>query len=182
MTRRVAAGTAQHCKTKAVAAPSAAAALLYPQHSFMKSDACIVSAFVDTLFEATLCRIHACFWMQCFPHCRTCTFQHSGQHCSTCSVLHVEQHCSTCIVLYSKAPQKPTWQKVISNEHTKQDKVINDALHIIWERQRIILELQLQIFSEQTNLKQNKRLLAGILQNLPCRAAPAAPRKADDLP
>ena len=93
------------------------------------------------------------------------------------------KHCGTCNVLRGvhKAPQKPTWQKVISNEHTKQDKVINDALHIIRERQRIVLELQLQIFSEQTDLEQNKRLLAGVLQNLPCRAAPTPPRKADHL-
>ena len=46
-----------------------------------------------------------------------------------------------------------TWKEIIPNQHAEQDKIVDDTLHIEWEWQCIILELQLQVLSQQADLQ-----------------------------
>ncbi len=86
---------------------------------------------------------------------------------------------SSDITVYIDVVCRHTGQKIISNQHAEEHKIVDDTLHIVGKWKGIISEFQLQIFPQKANLEQNEALLTGILQNLSGGAAPAAPRKAD---
>jgi len=86
---------------------------------------------------------------------------------------------SSDITVYIDVVCRHTWQKIISNQHAEEHKIVDDTLHIEGKWKGIVSEFQLQILPQQPNLEQNEAILTGVLQNLPGGSASAAPRKAD---